>query len=94
MISKSVYKIPNGKLIKIMLSYNVKNKKILGLQITGDFFVYPEEAIEIIENKLINTALNETTLKDMIKNIINENNIKFIGLNSEGLVTGILKCLK
>jgi small-conductance mechanosensitive channel len=94
MISKSVHKIPNGKLIKVVLNYNAKNKKILGLKITGDFFVYPEEAIEILENKLINTALNEITLKDIIENIKNENKIEFIGLDIEGLVTGILKCLK
>jgi hypothetical protein len=94
MISKSVHKIPNGKLIKVELNYNVKSKKILGLKITGDFFVYPEEAIEILENKLINTVLNEITLKDIIENIKNENKIEFIGLDAEGLVTGILKCLK
>ena len=94
MNSKSVYKIPDGKLLKISLDYNDKNKKILGLLITGDFFVYPEEAIEILEKKLISTMLNEKILKDKINNVIRENKIEFIGLNTEGLVTGIMMCLK
>ena len=94
MNSKSVYKIPGGKLLKISLDYNDKNKKILGLLITGDFFVYPEEAIEILEKKLVDTTLNEKILKDKINNVIRENKIEFIGLNAEGLVIGIMMCLK
>ena len=94
MNSKSVYKIPDGKLLKISLDYNDKNEKILGLLITGDFFAYPEEAIEILEKKLVSTTLNEKILKNKINNVIRENKIEFIGLNTEGLVTGIMMCLK
>jgi hypothetical protein len=91
---KSVYKVPNGKLLKISLEYNDKNKQISNLCITGDFFAYPEETIEIIEKQLVNTTLNEKILKDKIDNVIRENKIEFIGLNTEGLVTGIMMCLK
>jgi hypothetical protein len=94
MNSKSVYKIPNGKLLRIFLDYNDKNNKILDLRITGDFFAYPEESIEIIEKNLINVSLNEKILKDKISNIISKNKIEFIGLNIDGLVNGILMCLK
>lgn len=94
MNSKSVYKIPDGKLLKISLDYNDKNKKILGLLITGDFFAYPEKSIEILEKKLVSTTLNKKILKDKISNVIKENKIEFIGLNTEGLVTGIMMCLK
>ena len=94
MNSKSVYKIPNGKLLKISLEYNNKNKQILDLRITGDFFAYPEEAIELLEKKLVGIALNEKILKDKIDNIIRKNKIEFIGLNTDGLVNGILMCLK
>ena len=93
MFSKSVYKIPDGKLLKISLDYNDKNKKILSLLITGDFFVYPEEAIEILEKKLFNTTLNEKILINKIKKIIKKNKIEFIGLNAEGLATGIMMCV-
>ncbi len=53
MQSKSVYKVPNGKLLKIFLDYDEKSNLINELSITGDFFAYPEEAIELMENKLI-----------------------------------------
>ena len=94
MQSKSVFKVPNGKLLKIFLEFNEKNNSINNINITGDFFAYPEESIEIIENELKNISLNRTKLLKKINSIIQENNIQFIGLNAEGLTEGILMCLK
>ena len=93
MNSKSVYKVPNGKLLKIFLEFNEKNNSIESINITGDFFAYPEEAIETMENKLKNTLLKREILLGKINSIIKENNIEFIGLNAEGLTEGILMCL-
>ena len=93
MNSKSVYKVPNGKLLKIFLEFNEKNNSIENINITGDFFAYPEEAIEIMENELKNTLLKREILLEKINFIIKENNIEFIGLNAEGLTEGILMCL-
>lgn len=94
MQSKSVYKVPKGKLLKIFLDYNEKNNSISSISITGDFFAYPEEAIEVIENNLRNILLNKEILIEKISSIIKEKNIEFIGLDAEGLTDGILMCLK
>ena len=92
MQSKSVYKIPDGKLLKISLNYT--NNKIIEIRIMGDFFAYPEEAIEIIETKLIDSYLNRESLLNKINSVIKDNNIEFIGLTAEGLTDGIMMCLK
>jgi hypothetical protein len=92
MQSKSVYKVPNGKLLKISLDYN--NNVISEIRIMGDFFAYPEESIEIMENELKNSSLNRELLLNKINSVIKENNIEFIGLNAEGLTDGIMMCLK
>lgn len=94
MQSKSVYKVPNGKLLKIFLEYNKKNGSIISVNITGDFFAYPEEAIERMEKQLENALLKREVLIEKISSVIKENNIEFIGLNAEGLTDGILMCLK
>lgn len=94
MQSKSIYKVPNGKLLKIFLEFNEKNNSINSISITGDFFAYPEEAIEVMENKLKNTLLNREILLEKINFVIKNYNIEFIGLNAEGLTEGILMCLK
>jgi len=91
---KSVYKIPNGKLLKIILDYNSKNKSINNISITGDFFAYPEESIDIMEEKLKDTLLIKENLFEKINSVIKKYNIEFIGLDAEGLVEGIFRCLK
>ena len=92
MQSKSIYKVPNGKLLKIILDYNEKNNLINSVKITGDFFAYPEESIEIMENELKNTVLERTPLLKKIQSSIKEHKIQFIGLHAEGLTEGILMC--
>ena len=93
MKAKSVYKIPNGKLIKIDLDYNRKTNKINKLNITGDFFAYPEESIEYIENDLKDTYLDKDILFEKIESIIKNNSIEFIGLNCKGITDAIMMCL-
>jgi len=92
MQSHSIYKVPGGKLLKISLKYDEKSNVIKGIRITGDFFAYPEEAIELIEKKLRNTVIEQEQLQQKISSIINENHIQFIGLTVEGLTQGILMC--
>ena len=94
MQSKSVYKIPNGKLLKISLNYDEKNNTITQINIMGDFFAYPEESIEIMESELRNSVLIKEKLLIKINSVINKNKMDFIGLDAEGLTKGILMCLK
>ncbi len=94
MQSKSIYKVPNGKLLKISLDYDEKNNSINTINIMGDFFAYPEESIESMENELKNTILEKESLIKKINSIIKGYNIEFIGLHAEGLTEGILMCKK
>ena len=50
MKGSSVFKIPEGKLVKVFLEF--ENEKIVGVKIFGDFFLYPETGIEEIEKAL------------------------------------------
>jgi hypothetical protein len=92
MQSHSIYKVPQGKLLKISLEYDEKKNVITDIRITGDFFAYPEEAIELLETKLKNTILERKQLLKKISSFITECQIQFIGVNAEGLTQGILMC--
>jgi len=92
MQSRSIYKVPNGKLLKIFLQYDEKRNLIEEINIMGDFFAYPEEAIELMEDELKNTLLEREHLLKKISSIIKEHSIQFIGLDAEGLTQGILMC--
>lgn len=93
MQGKSVYKIPNGKLIKISLHYDDKKNVITDIQITGDFFAYPEESIERIEDAVRQTTLTKDHLLQTIERVINKYHIEFIGVDAEGLTEGIMRCV-
>ena len=92
MRSQSVYKIPQGKLLKISIEYTKKKNIIKNIWITGDFFAYPEESIELMEKKLRNTVLEQKQLLEKIRSIITEYHIQFVGVDAEGLTKGILMC--
>jgi lipoate-protein ligase A len=93
MKSQSVYKIPQGKLVKISVEYDEDTHVLRNIKITGDFFAYPEEAIEVIEQHLKNTVLEQGLLQQKISSIITQNHFEFIGLTAEGLTQGILMCI-
>ena len=94
MKANSTYKIPQGKLLKISLEYNENKDLIDKISIMGDFFAHPEESIELLEKELKNVSLDENILSKKIQSIIQKYDIQFIGLDCEGLVKGIMMCLK
>jgi len=93
MQSHSVYKVPQGKLLKINLEYDETTHRILHIRITGDFFAYPEEAMEHLEEQLKDTSLDRKELLLQISSLISQYHIEFIGLNAEALTQGILMCV-
>jgi len=92
MLSRSIYKVPQGKLLKISLTYDENTNMISQVRITGDFFAYPEEAIELLEKELKNSVLEREYLIKKIRSIIKKYNIQFIGIDAEGLTQAIVMC--
>ncbi|MDQ3853993.1 MAG: hypothetical protein M3299_14310 [Thermoproteota archaeon] len=83
-----VYK--SQKLIRIMLEYDETENTINWITIAGDFFLYPEEALEILEAGLIGTKLDRETLKQEIDNCLK--NCEAYGFDSASLTEAILGC--
>jgi len=94
MKANSTYKIPKGKLLKISLEHNENKEVIDKISIMGDFFAYPEESIELLEKELKNVSLQEDILSKKIQSVIEKYDIQFIGLDCEGIVKGIMMCVK
>jgi hypothetical protein len=90
MQSRSVYKVPHGKLLKITVEYDEKKNRIKKLQIHGDFFAHPEEAVESLEHELQNTIFERHPILEKIRSAIEQNHIEFTGVDPEGLTEGIM----
>jgi lipoate-protein ligase A len=88
----SIYKVPQGKLLKISLMYDQPTRTIHQVRITGDFFAYPEEAVELMEQALEHAIFERDHLKAKIESIIRTHDIQFIGVDTEGLTQALLNC--
>ena len=84
----NVYK--SQKLIRIMLEYDETENTINSVTISGDFFLYPQEALETLEADLTGTKLERDTLKQEIDKGMK--NFEVYGFDSTSLTEAILGC--
>ena len=80
------------KLIQVHLSFDNKNNEIHSVRITGDFFLYPEDSLELLETNLVGVKLDRNILKKKIEESLS--NSQTFGFDSESLAEAILRCLK
>ncbi len=84
----NIYK--SQKLIRVMLEYDETENTINWITITGDFFLYPEDALETLESDLIGTKLEREILKQQIDNSLKSS--EAFGFDSISLTEAILGC--
>jgi lipoate-protein ligase A len=69
------------KLIRVNIDYS---EKIDAITISGDFFIHPEEAVELMENQIKGLALSELDLiSPRISSLINSHDIRLIGITPQ-----------
>jgi len=76
---RSEYKVKGGKLIKVTLE--VENDVIKKALIAGDFFLYPEDAIEHIERSLVGASLNSSDLEYIVAKAVKESGAQLLGFS-------------
>jgi len=86
----NVYK--SRKLIKVSLTYCEENKLVHSIKITGDFFLYPEEALDQLESSLIGTKIDKYILRETIEKALEQ--VDVFGFDPNSLTNAILGCLK
>lgn len=87
--SSSVYK--SKKLVQISLSYDEKNHEIHSIKITGDFFLYPEDSLEMLETNLIGVKVDRNILRKKIEESLIDS--QTFGFDSESLTEAIIQCI-
>lgn len=86
-------KVPGGKLLIIKAIYS---EKIDSIQILGDFFLYPESSLDILERAIIGTEVNfdENKLASKISDIAIKNKIEMIGITPQSIAQTIKMAVK
>lgn len=90
-MKKAIYKVPNGKLLKIFLED--ADGQIVSIKITGDFFAHPEENIEKLEAALVGVAVSKEDLVQKITEFKEKTGTVFFGFDAESLATTILSAI-
>ncbi len=82
------YKEPGQKLVQARIEYD---SEIRAVEILGDFFIYPEEAISLIEKSLLGMRVSSSKdeLAERVRKAASENGIEMIGVTPEGIATAV-----
>ncbi|HUT81520.1 MAG TPA: lipoate protein ligase C-terminal domain-containing protein [Candidatus Bathyarchaeia archaeon] len=75
----------------IEVEFSTKEELIAEIKITGDFFIYPEEALESLEQALRDTPIKPTSLEKRITKIYEEFSLSTPGITINDWVNVILK---
>jgi hypothetical protein len=84
-MKRSVYKAPGG-IIRVVLE---ADEVIRDIRITGDFFLFPEEAIEGLERALSGVPVEGPELLKTVKAFYEKNRVHSHGVEPEHIVEAI-----
>jgi lipoate-protein ligase A len=76
-MGKAEYKIPGGKLL--YAETEISNGRFTYVKISGDFFMHPEESINLLEDAVKGT--NVENIDYSIRHFFESNNITLFGVN-------------
>ena len=89
---ESSYKIPGGKLVKVKLK--IACGRIAEVQLLGDFFLHPEETLQVIEDSLVGSPPDKTAIEKLIDEIMLESDAILIGATAADIAKTILMAWK
>jgi lipoate-protein ligase A len=86
-------KVSGGKLIKVRVSFDEEIRKV---EISGDFFLHPEEAIESLEEALVGIRIptTEEEVRGRLDTAIDALGTKLIGFSSQDLARSLIEATR
>ncbi len=93
MTSRGEFKTPGGKLIAVEL--DVVDGELRNVVVTGDFFLYPEEALQVLAGALENcpAALDEAGFAARVRTALDAG-AELVGSSPEALAAAVVRALQ
>lgn len=93
MIGRASEKVQGGKLVKAEVEYGERIRRV---KITGDFFIYPEEAIGALEKSIVGApaSSSEEELAEKVRNAAEESGALLIGITPEAVARVVKGAMK
>jgi len=85
-------KVPGGKLLIIKVSFG---DSIESVRILGDFFVYPESAVQEIETSLkgVDSKASEVSIAELVGSVAVRCNAEMVGVTPEAIAQTLRKAI-
>jgi lipoate-protein ligase A len=92
-VSRGEFKTPGGKLIAV--EFECHEGSLRNVVVTGDFFLYPEEALDLIAGALEGapTSLSEKGYADRVGRAMSEK-VCLLGSSPEALAAAVVRALQ
>jgi lipoate-protein ligase A len=93
MKSRGEFKTPGGKLIAV--EFDVVDGELRDVVVTGDFFLYPEEALSVLTKALENSpaSLDEASYAARIRTAL-DSCAELVGSSPEALAVAVVRALR
>jgi lipoate-protein ligase A len=93
LIGRAAHKVHGGKLIKAEVDFA---HSVNYVKLTGDFFLYPEEAIEKIEASMrgMDADLTDGDIAQRIKRVVEEHNIILFGVTEDAIAKVVKEAMR
>lgn len=86
------YKTPGGKLV--VIDFDVIDGRLRNVQVSGDFFLYPEEEFPILASALegVDAELDDESYAERIRMDLHPDT-ELLGTSPEGIATAVRRAL-
>ena len=81
-MKQAEYKVPGGKLLAAELG--VEEGRLVGVKITGDFFMHPKAVIIDLEKALCDTPVED--LDEVVNRFFQDNDVTLFGVEADDFV--------
>lgn len=85
---KGTLKVSGGKLIRV--DFEVSEGTISSFSLTGDFFLYPEAGVDLINQSLTGCPLDTEEIIRRIENTISSNSMGVVGFEAKDIAQAIM----
>ncbi|MCL5419325.1 MAG: biotin--protein ligase [Candidatus Marsarchaeota archaeon] len=86
-------KVPGGKLISVRISFDTLISRV---EITGDFFLHPEEALSCIEGSMAGVKADEPEqeMAARVRSAAESHGIEMIGITPEAVASTVKMAIR
>ena len=86
---KGNYKVSGGKLLKV--EFEVSEGTISSFTLTGDFFLYPEDGVDLINQAIPGCKLDKEEIEATVAEVISKNSLNPVGFGPADLAAAIMQ---